>query len=1208
MGFGDALNSRVYDVNQPYGFGAAATRQKQKKPEEPTSPTLAAASTNENLERRLGNAGIEIPTQKPKENLLTKALDILDRPGAAVRGAVYQAYKGGGAADAWESAKKGFTGQEKVHGSDIVDVAAERGAPFARSIKNTDSKAGRFIGNLAVDIATDPLTFVTGGTARVAQTGGKGFASVVGKEVARETGKKLAPESVARLAENAARGEVPVGRLGTAVSRAMGYTAETKPITTGFGKLAQTEQRIEKAQEAKGFAAAAAQAKGKAEALRQEAQGLRKAPEQIPESPIYEAVKSPVDRTGALPGIKPPIQKTPAEVTDKIANLQQQTARQGIIAKQFGAKAKETKKSIKDIRVAPTVGNVSSVTGTPGKSITTLRFMGKPFLNVTPVRTVLGAVIEKSATATKVKDALGRVFSFNYTPAAIKGVERALVTGAKERITQATREIPFAREKAMREVGQQWKGTTQEAAEMAPHVIEETAQGTVEGRRAAEKAASMFDYDAQKFAAEGIPLNTIDKYVQHLYTDPPEKVKAVIDRWRAGAAGRQAVGARPSFTKQRSIPTLEEAKSLGLTPIEDARQLTMIHRALTEQAVVLQTMGRDLIKMGRGVIQNANPGGWVSVTDSAIPALQGKWIHPEVAKGLANLYPIISNSDEGIRLATKSVDSVIRAWKALVLFRPAFHIRNFIGNVFLNIADGVGNPMRYPQAVAVLTEALPFVEVAGRQVPTKVVKEWFGREALTGQGMFMEAAGTQTVTQEAARMLGALQRSGVQSVAYWSKHPFEASRKLGENTDSVGRMANFLHHLDNGLSPSQAAQRTRAALFDYGALTPAEQQIRRWVMPFYAWTRNALPRMTERLVGAPGLFTGATHLRENAVSINEVDERNMPEWLRENQAIPLWVDDKGQVHYLTLNLPLTELSRIHEVQDVRGNFNELVSMGNPIFTTLAQLAMNRNFLTDQKITEYDKIGGLPMAKDYGMFALQQGGPVREIASQIRASGEERKNAQAEAKNKMVEIPPTERGLLEYVGMGTAQNPARWARAAQYQRKEQLMQAKKAAELQGIKVPESKDLPGLAEKKGFGDAASRGMGFGAAGQQRTLREAGDPPTVVKSAMDRAGVDPSWGPYLKMLMQAESGGNPMEVNKLWVNYNTGETSNRREGSNWHQATGLFQMMKPTFEQHKVPGHDDIFNPLDNTLAAINYIKGKYGHPSKIPGLGQPGYPGY
>jgi hypothetical protein len=1174
MGFGDAVGGGVYDINQPYGFGAAATRRKeQKRPEIPTSPTLAASSANVNLERRLDAAGVETPEQKPKQNLLTRALNIINRPGAAVRGAAYEAYSGGGAGSVFEAAKRGFTGRENVTSEKLIEKAAERGVPLARAIQNADSRMGKFVGNLAVDIATDPLTFVTGGTAKAVQTGGKGFAAAVGKEIARETGRKLAPESVARIAENAARGEIPVGRLGTAVSRAMGYVAETRPITTGFGKIAQTQQRIAKGQEAKGFAAAAQQATAKAQELKQQAKQYG----------TYSPTRG---------------------VTGNIAFMKKEAEVQKGLSKQYKELAGQSKKELPKIKVPATAGNTATITGTPGISKTTLRFMGKPFLDVTPVRTALGAVIEKSATATKVKDALGRVFSFNYTPTAIKGVERALVTGAKERITQATREIPFAREKGMKEVARQWKGTTTEAAEMAPHVIEETAQGTVEARRAALKAAAMFDYDAKRFAAEGIPLNTIDKYVQHLYTDPPEKVKAVIDRWRrAGAAG-----ARPSFTRQRSIPTLEQAKALGLNPIEDVRQLTMIHRALTEQAVVLQKMGRDLITMGKGVVNNVNPGGWVNVTDSGIPALQGKWVHPEVAKGLANLYPIITNSDEGVRITTKAIDSAMRAWKALVLFRPAFHVRNFIGNVFLNIADGVGNPLRYPQAVAVLTEAIPYVEIAGRQVPTKVVKEWFAREALRGQGMFSEAAGTQTVTQEAARMLQALQRNGFQGIAYWARHPFEGSRKLGENTDSVSRMANFLHHLDSGLSPQQAAQRTRAALFDYGALTPAEQQIRRWVMPFYAWTRNAMPRMLERLVGSPGLFTGAMHVRENAVSLNEVDERHLPEWLRENQAVPLYVDAKGQVHYLTLNLPITELSRIHEIEDVRGNFNELVSMGNPIFTTLAQLAMNRSFLTDQKITEFEEIGGAPMWKDYGEFVLQQGGPVREIAGQLRATEEERKNLQAEARGKMVEVPPIERGLLEYVGMGTAQNPARWARAAQYQRREQLEQAKRAAELQGKVIPEADELPPLAERKGFGAVAGRGIGFGAAGQQRALREVGEPPTVVKQAMNMAGVDPSWGPYLKLLMQAESDGNPMLVNRTWVNYNTGEVADRRLGPNWYQATGLFQMMRPTFDQYKVQGHDDIFNPLDNTLAAINYIKSRYGHPSRIPKLGQPDYPGY
>jgi hypothetical protein len=146
MGFGDALNSSVYDVSQSYGFGAAATRQKQKKPEEPTSPTMAAASTNENLERRLGNAGIEVPEQKPKQNLLSRALDIINRPGAAVRGAAYEAYSGGGAGSVFKAAKKGLTGRENVTSERLIEKAAERGVPLAQTIQNADSKVGKFVG------------------------------------------------------------------------------------------------------------------------------------------------------------------------------------------------------------------------------------------------------------------------------------------------------------------------------------------------------------------------------------------------------------------------------------------------------------------------------------------------------------------------------------------------------------------------------------------------------------------------------------------------------------------------------------------------------------------------------------------------------------------------------------------------------------------------------------------------------------------------------------------------------------------------------------------------------------------------------------------------------------------------------------------------------------------------------------------------------
>lgn len=1405
MGFGDALSNYR---TQETGFAAVLNKNKKQTQPQPKYYTLNEAGANINRERRLEAAGEEVPQEKPKTTFLGKVLDILDRPAAAARGAFMTKYTGGTTGEAWEAAKRGFTGKEKVHASDILEEAARKGAPLGKWAQK--GKVQQFIADVGLSMALDPTTFLTGGTTRVAQTGGK-LAKGIEREVFKETGKRITSETAERLAQNAMQGNVPIGRLGTAIRRAQGYAAETKEVATGFGAVlaAQKQALVEK--EARGFGEVAKRLKAEADELKRGklpiagylpvtpnkpdfVAGYKAAPQTfkvkrqsepidtrtfeevgsrkykayqwehpelapfiqsearrlltelqdtvkgekyfvrteagthvtgtkrftsepvarilektgatykevedalnriirdeglentalakkieliiddnlsrgaksiegmpLPHNAEYVAAKAAITGRKAakgkewtpteadwnlLLGVETGAKKLP-EVTapEKVRSLtlkrlpkvqvpfvealpkEKQLKATYKAAKEYGrglaapleAQSKQaieqmqklTKKA-EGIKPVPTMARLTHVAGEPGFRKTTMRFAGIPFLNVTPLRTAAGAVIERLPGATRVRDALGRVFSFNYTPTGIKGLERALVTGAKQRIVQGARETPFAREKGMREVAEQWKGTPGKIAKTVPHVIENVIKGTPEVMPAVRKAEELFQQDVEKFKAAGIPLNVIDNYVTHLYQNPPQEVRAVLDKWRNLKTSRQVLGAEPFFTRSRTAEMpIWFAKQNGLKPIEDVRVLTMIHRALTEQAVVLQEMGRDLVKMGRGVVQNSNPGGWVNVTDSAIPALQGKWVHPEVHQALKNLYPVLTNTDEGVNLVTRTVDAMMRAFKAVVLATPMFHIRNFVGNVHLNIADGVGNPLRYPQAVAVLTEAVPAVKLAGRMVPTKVIKEWFQKEALKGQGMFREAAGTFKVTTEAAQMMAALERSGLGKVAYWARHPFSASRAFGEHTDSLGRMANFLHHLDSGMSPAQAAERTRRALFDYGELTPAEQQIRRWVFPFYAWVRFSTPRMLERLLGAPGIFTGPTHIREAMVNLNEVDEQNLPQWLRDNQAIPLWVDDKGNLHYLSLNLPYTELSRLRDPRDFQEWAREMVTMVNPYITVPFQIAQNEMLFNDQKITEFEEIGGAPMWKDYRKFLLGHLGMSRQLVNQLGEWERQKQYEQAIAEGKGVEVPPVERGITEKLGITSAQSPAQWARSAEYRRGKLLEQAIKAARLQGKEIPEAKNLPALGEKKGgFGAAltARGGGGFGAVLRQQALKEVGEPPVVIKQAMDMAGVDQAWGPYLKLLMQSESGGNPMAVNPLWVNYNTGQTSRRKEGPGWYQATGLFQMMKPTFDQYKVPGYEDIYNPLDNTLAAINYIKARYGHPANIKGLGQDGYKGY
>ena len=66
------------------------------------------------------------------------------------------------------------------------------------------------------------------------------------------------------------------------------------------------------------------------------------------------------------------------------------------------------------------------------------------------------------------------------------------------------------------------------------------------------------------------------------------------------------------------------------------------------------------------------------------------------------------------------------------------------------------------------------------------------------------------------------------------------------------------------------------------------------------------------------------------------------------------------------------------------------------------------------------------------------------------------------------------------------------------------------------------------------------------------------------------------------QQESGLNPRAIN-LW-------DSNAKKGT---PSKGFLQTIDSTFNAYKVKGHNDIWNPVDNTAAAIRYMLARYGH---------------
>jgi WXG100 family type VII secretion target len=75
----------------------------------------------------------------------------------------------------------------------------------------------------------------------------------------------------------------------------------------------------------------------------------------------------------------------------------------------------------------------------------------------------------------------------------------------------------------------------------------------------------------------------------------------------------------------------------------------------------------------------------------------------------------------------------------------------------------------------------------------------------------------------------------------------------------------------------------------------------------------------------------------------------------------------------------------------------------------------------------------------------------------------------------------------------------------------------------------------------------------------------------------------------IIQHESGGNPHAINN-W-------DSNAAAG---HPSKGLMQTIDSTFNAHKLPGHDDIYNPVDNIIAGVRYSLSRYGSLANVPGI--------
>lgn len=142
-------------------------------------------------------------------------------------------------------------------------------------------------------------------------------------------------------------------------------------------------------------------------------------------------------------------------------------------------------------------------------------------------------------------------------------------------------------------------------------------------------------------------------------------------------------------------------------------------------------------------------------------------------------------------------------------------------------------------------------------------------------------------------------------------------------------------------------------------------------------------------------------------------------------------------------------------------------------------------------------------------------------------------------------------------------------------------AKRAAELQRIASQQVSPFGG-ATLGGGGGGGTQWSGSGNVGGW--INQAAD--ILAKNGYNLSGADRQ---SIAQMIQHESGGNPNAINN-W-------DSNAAKGT---PSKGLMQTIDPTFNQWKLPGYDNVYDPVANIIAGVRYSYGRYGSIGNVPGV--------
>lgn len=192
--------------------------------------------------------------------------------------------------------------------------------------------------------------------------------------------------------------------------------------------------------------------------------------------------------------------------------------------------------------------------------------------------------------------------------------------------------------------------------------------------------------------------------------------------------------------------------------------------------------------------------------------------------------------------------------------------------------------------------------------------------------------------------------------------PTAVGGRLSNTLENVGRSAAVIALLRQGKTVEEAAKLMRAAFVDYSAHSKWEKMIAKRIIPFYSFSRHAIPYAIKNLMEHPAGPYAQTVRAINSKSLRD-DADFIPPQLAGTLAIPLGKEKDGKQRFLTsLDTPVESISKLIVPGNgiggtVQNTLRNLVAQSDPTLKFVLESAFGKSSFTGRNMADTDSLTG-----------------------------------------------------------------------------------------------------------------------------------------------------------------------------------------------------------------------------------------------------------